>query len=257
MYKQFKDECQKRVEVQNNEKIWKNTHDWMFKDENMWKYSYNFEWLGRPIIQYPQDIVAFQELVWNVKPDLIIETGIAHGGSLILSASMLLMLEYTEALNTQSIIDPKSPKKMVLGIDIDVRGHNRKAIEEHPLSNRIKMIEGSSIDKNIVNQVYEYSKDFKRILLCLDSNHTHQHVLEELKLYTNLVSVGSYCIVFDTIVEHMPDEACTERPWGKGNNPKTAVHEFLKENDSFEIDKNIQNKLLITVALDGYLKRIK
>jgi len=211
------------------------------------KYSYNFSWLGRPIIQYPQDIVAFQEIIWEVKPDLIIETGIAHGGSLILSASMLTLLEATGEIETGR----------VLGIDIDIRSHNREAIEKHPLSSKITMFEGSSIDSDMIKKVKEFAKQGKKILISLDSNHTHDHVLAELNAYADLVSVGSYCIVFDTVIEDMPENSFPDRPWDKGNNAKTAVWEFLKSNNNFEIDKSIENKLLITVAPDGYLKRVK
>jgi len=219
-------------------------------------YSYNYKWMGRPIIQYPQDMAAMQELIWEVRPDLIIETGIAHGGSLIMNASLLAMLDYCDAIETGELIDPKKPKRRVLGIDIDIREHNRLAIEAHPMSNRIDMIEGSSIAEEIVNQVKTYAKNYKRILLSLDSNHTHEHVLEELKAYAPITSVGSYCVVFDTVVEDMPKELSGDRPWGPGDNPKTAVWEYLKTHPEFEIDKSIQNKLLITVAPDGYLKRV-
>lgn len=210
------------------------------------KYSYNFSWLGRPIIQYPQDMIAMQEIIWDVKPDLIIETGIAHGGSLIFSAAMLELVSVCTGIEGE-----------VLGIDIDIRPHNRKAVEEHPLSKRISMIEGSSIDAEIFRQVNEKSKSKKRILICLDSNHTHEHVLAELELYAPLTTVGSYCVVFDTVVEDMPKELSGDRPWGPGNNPKTAVHQYLKGHPEFEIDKNIDNKLLISVAPDGYLKRVR
>ena len=212
-----------------------------------YKYSYNFNWLGRPIIQYPQDIVAMQELIWKVKPDLIIETGIAHGGSLIFSASMITLLEVSKMI--------KSGK--VLGIDIDIREHNRVEIEKHPLANKIKMIQGSSIDETIVRQVHDFAKDYNNILVALDSNHKHSHVLAELNAYALLVSKGSYCVVFDTIIEDMPEDIFSDRPWGKGNNPKTAVWEFLKTHPEFEIDKSIENKLLITVAPGGYLRRVK
>jgi len=248
-YKQFKEECDKEIALQDNPQIWKKTNDWLYATVST-KYSYHFEWLGRPIIQLPQDIVQFQEIVWQTKPDLIIEVGIAHGGSLILSASMLTLLD---AL----FPPPKRGQRMVLGIDIDIRKHNREAIEAHPLANKIKMLEGSSTDEKIVNEVHEYAKNFKSIMVCLDSNHTHDHVLQELKLYASLVSVGNYCIVWDTVIEDMPEDSIQDRPWGKGNNPKTAVWEFLKTNTEFEIDKAIQNKLLITTAPDGYLKRVK
>jgi cephalosporin hydroxylase len=231
------------------------------------KYSYNFEWLGRPIIQYPQDMVAMQELIWQVKPDLIIETGIAHGGSLIMSASTLAMLDYCDAVEAGTTLDPRTTSRRVLGIDIDIRAHNRKAIESHPMSHRIDMIEGSSIALEIVAQVHESAKGCKRILVSLDSNHTHEHVLAELEAYAPLVSIDSYCVVFDTVIEDMPDDIFQDRPWGKGDNPKTAVREYLrrlKEEGrtaadgaplNFEMEKMIENKLLITVAPDGYLKR--
>lgn len=220
------------------------------------KYSHNFSWMGRPIIQVPQDMVAMQELIWEVKPDLIIETGIAHGGSLIMNASLLAMLDYCDAIESGEIIDPAKPKRRVLGIDIDIREHNRKAIEAHPMSNRIDMVQGSAIAKDVIDQVHEYAKNYKRILISLDSNHTHEHVLAELEAYAPLTSVGSYCVVFDTAVEDMPAQMFQDRPWGPGDSPKTAVWEYLKTHSEFEIDRSIQNKLLITVAPDGYLKRI-
>ena len=204
-------------------------------------YSYHFSWLGRPIIQFPQDIIALQEIIWRVRPDLIVETGIAHGGSLIFSASLLELL---------------GNKGVVVGVDIDIREHNRVEIEEHPMAKRIHLIQGSSIDNDVVRRVHEFSASEKRALVILDSMHTHAHVLEELRLYSPLVRKDSYLVVMDTVVEDMPEDFFPDRPWGKGDNPKTAVWEFLKENDRFEIDHEIQNKLLITVAPDGYLKCI-
>lgn len=220
------------------------------------RYSYNFSALGRPIIQYPQDMVAMQELIWQIKPDLIIETGIAHGGSLMLSASMLALLDMCEAIEAGKTIDPKQSKRKVLGIDIDIRAHNREAIEAHPMSSLIEMIQGSSIAPDVVEQVQQIAKGYERVLVCLDSNHTHDHVLAELEAYAPLTSVGSYCVVFDTIVEDMPADMFPDRPWGPGNNPKTAVWEYLEKHDGFKIDKDLHNKLMITVAPDGYLKRI-
>ena len=219
-------------------------------------YSYNFDMLGRPIIQYPQDMIAMQELVWEIKPDLIIETGIAHGGSLIMSASMLALLDICDAIESGEMLNPRESQRKVLGIDIDIRQHNREAIETHPMSSRIQMIQGSSIDPEVVNKVKAIAKNHNRILVCLDSNHTHDHVLAELQAYAPLTSVGSYCVVFDTIVEDMPKEMFPNRPWGPGDNPKTAVWEYMLNHPEFSIDKNIQDKLLITVAPDGYLKRI-
>lgn len=221
------------------------------------KYSYNYFWLGRPIIQYPQDMVAMQELIWQVRPDLIIETGIAHGGSLILSASMLALLDLCEAIESGTPFDPRSSRRKVLGIDIEIRPHNRAAIEAHPMFSRIQMIEGSSIDPAVIAQVKDIAKQHPRVLVCLDSNHTHDHVLAELEAYAPLVNVGSYCVVFDTVIEDMPAEMFPDRPWGPGNNPKTAVWEYLKSHPEFQIDKTIEHKLLITVAPDGYLKRVQ
>lgn len=232
------------------------------------KYSYNFTWLSRPVIQYPQDMVAMQEIIWHVRPDLIIETGIAHGGSLILSASMLALLDYCDAVESGQSLDPRTARRRVLGIDIDIRPHNRSAIEKHPMAHRIAMIQGSSVAAETVARVHEFAKGSQRILVCLDSNHTHEHVLAELEAYAPLVSRGSYCVVFDTVVEDLPDELSPDRPWGKGDNPKTAVREYLRRIDkggragvdgtrlAFEADKSIEHKLLITVAPDGYLKRV-
>lgn len=246
-YENFKKECLSEIEVQSQDQNFTVTsQNWITKAQSL-KYSYHFEWLGRPIIQYPQDIVAMQELIWSIQPDLIIETGIAHGGSLIFSASMLEL---------NAICGGRQDAE-VLGIDIDIREHNRKAIESHPMFKRISMIQGSSIAPDIIEQVKEKAKGKQRILVCLDSNHTHDHVLAELEAYAPLTSVGSYCVVFDTVVEDLPDDMFGDRPWGVGDNPKTAVWEYLKTHPEFEIDKTIQNKILITVAPDGYLKRVK
>lgn len=220
------------------------------------QYSYNFEWLGRPIIQYPQDVVAMQEIVWQVRPDLIIETGVAHGGSLIFSASMLALLDVCDAIEQNKIIDPSKSTRKVIAVDIDIRAHNRAAIEEHPMASRIQMIQGSSIVPEIVEQVKKIAAGYRTVLVCLDSNHTHEHVFKELNAYAPLVTKGSYCVVFDTIVEDLPKEMFANRPWGPGNNPKTAVWEYVKTHPEFEIDKSIQHKLLITVAPDGWLRRI-
>jgi cephalosporin hydroxylase len=249
-------ECNERVASYIGGEIDRAAYDFM-RASTIPKYSYNFFWLSRPIIQYPQDMIAMQELIWQVKPDLIIETGIAHGGSLILSASMLAMIDYCEAAEAGKPLDPKASRRRVLGLDIDIRAHNRAAIEAHSLAHKIDMIQGSSIAPEIIAQVHEHAKGYERILICLDSNHTHEHVLAELEAYAPFVSSDSYCIVFDTVIEDMPDDMFPDRPWGKGNNPKTAVWEYLKTHPEFEIDKSIQHKLLITVAPDGYLKRVR
>lgn len=265
---QFAEQVKKNIDglgadrdIQDLTRIW-------LRDSLKHLYSYNFTWLSRPIIQYPQDMVAMQELIWRIKPDLIIETGIAHGGSLILSASMLALLNYCDAIESGEGFDPRSSQRQVLGIDIDIRAHNRAAIEGHPLASHIKMIQGSSIAPEIVAEVHKIAKGYKKILICLDSNHTHEHVLAELEAYAPLTSKGSYCCVFDTVIEDLPSDTYRDRPWGKGDNPKTSVWEYirrLKEEGrvavdgaplNFEIDKSIENKLLITVAPDGYLRRV-
>ncbi len=247
MTKQFNDEVNQRKEANGVNAELKKAGSDFIEASTLPKYSYNFSWLGRPIIQYPQDIVAMQELIWSVQPDLIIETGIAHGGSLIFSSSMLEL----------NALCGGPTNALVLGIDIDIRQHNREAIEAHPMAKRIQMIQGSSVDPQIIAQVKNLAAGFKRILVCLDSNHTHDHALAELEAYASLTSIGSYCVVFDTIIEDLPADMFQDRPWGPGNNPKTAVREFLKSHPEFQIDKSIDHKLLISVAPDGYLKRIE
>lgn len=252
---EFENEILERLSANGKDVALQETANEFMLRSIMPKYSYNFGWLGRPIIQVPQDIVAMQELIWKVKPDLIIETGIAHGGSLIFSASMLALMDYAEAQAKGEMLDPAKPRRMVLGVDIDIRAHNRVAIEKHSLANRIKMLEGSSIDAKIIKTVCTEAKQAKRILVCLDSYHTHDHVLAELNAYGPLVSVGSYCVVFDTF--DIPKEYLSDRPWGPGNNAGTAVQEYLKTNEDFQVDRDIDNKLLISVSPGGYLRRIK
>jgi cephalosporin hydroxylase len=252
----FQDEILERLYSYDGNVELKNASSAFIHQSIINKYSYNFSYLGRPIIQYPQDMVAMQELIWSVRPDLIIETGIAHGGSLIMNASILALLDHCDALENNELIDPKNPTRRAIGIDIDIREHNRKAIENHPMSNRIDMIQGSSISKNVIQNVRNISEGYSKIMICLDSNHTHDHVLSELKAYAPLTSIGSYCVVFDTIIDDLPNNTFTDRPWSKGNNPKTAVKEYLKMHTEFEVDKKIDSKLLISVAPNGYLKRI-
>ena len=238
---EFIDERHHRITSNNSNSRLRQAADAFNVESNKAQYSYNFSWMGRPIIQYPQDMIAMQEIIWNVQPDLIIETGIAHGGSLIYYASLLELIGKGE----------------VLGIDIDIREHNRKEIESHPMFKRIKMLQGSSVDAALVREVEKYAVGKKSVMVCLDSNHTHEHVLDELKFYSSFVTTGSYLVVFDTIVEDLPDNYLPDRAWTKGDNPKTAVHEFLKTHPEFVIDTDIDNKLLVSVAPQGYLKRIK
>jgi cephalosporin hydroxylase len=212
--------------------------------------------MGRPAIQYPQDLIAMQELVFEVRPDLIIETGIAHGGSLIHSASLLALLDMSDAITSGEAMDPRMSRRRVVGIDIDIRDHNRMAIEAHPMASRIEMIESSSTAPDVVERVRNLAAGYETVMVLLDSNHTHEHVHAELVAYAQLTTAGSYCIVYDTVIEDMPDEAFPDRPWGVGNNPKTAVHAFLGGHPEFVIDTAITDKLQITVAPDGYLRRI-
>ena len=239
--KEFELERELRIEAQGKNTLLVEAAHCFLSESIKPMYSYNFYWMGRPIIQYPQDIVVMQEILWSVKPDLVIETGIAHGGSIIFYASILELIGKGE----------------VLGIDIEIRPHNRKAIEKHPMYKRITMIEGDSVSGVVLDQVTERVRGKKTVLVCLDSNHTHDHVLNEMKSYSPFVTKGSYLIVFDTIIEELPDDFYPDRPWSKSNNPKTAVRDFLKMNDRFTIDKSIESKLLITVAPDGYLRCIR
>ena len=268
LHEEFRKEVAKNIDDMGvDDEFKKLSNSWMRKSIEL-RYSYNFSSLGRPVIQYPTDMIATQELIWSIRPDLIIDTGIAHGGSAIMNASCLALLDYCDAVQSGNILDPTATSRKVLGLDIDIRSHQKEAILSHPMAHHIDMLEGSSIDEEIVTQVYDYAKDFKTVLVCLDSDHTHSHVLEELKAYAPLVSKGSYCIVWDGIIEDLPDDAHPNRRWEPGNSPKTALHEYLSMIDSdklldvkgdtlrFEIDKAIENKIAVTVAPDGYLKRV-
>jgi cephalosporin hydroxylase len=264
----FKAECAANAAGYATDAAWQEASRQWLRRAFEQKYMYNFAWMGRPIIQTPIDMVAMQELIWAVKPDLVIETGIAHGGSLVMSASMLALLDYCDAVESGKPLDPRATRRRVLGIDIDIRAHNRAAIEAHPMAHRIDMIQGSSIAPETVGQVRGIAKKHEKVLVLLDSNHTHEHVLAELEAYAPLTSAGSYCVVFDTVVEDMPEGLFPDRPWKRGDNPKTAVHEYLRKLKAggqraadgaplaFEIDRAFEQKLLITVAPDGYLKRV-
>lgn len=247
MTKPFQDEVAERISSNGRNRDLRRAALAFTEASTAPKYSYNFSWLGRPIIQYPQDMVAMHELIWSIRPDLIIETGIAHGGSLIFYASMLEL----------NAICGGPRDATVVGVDIDIRAHNRAAIEAHPMSKRIRMIQGSSIADEIIREIRGAAKGRERVLVCLDSNHTHDHVLAELEAYAPLTSVGSYCVVFDTIIEDLPEDMYPDRPWGPGNNPRTATREFLRTHPEFLVDSAIDDKLLISVAPGGYLKRVR
>lgn len=239
-HSQFIDERKRRLVSYQREKELIGSAQGFLEQTVHHQYSYNFEWMGLPIIQYPQDLVALQEIIWNTKPDLIIETGIARGGSLVFYASMLAQL---------------GGHRKVIGIDIDLRSHNKARLLNHPMSEWMHFIEGSSISDEIFAQVNEMAKPYQNIMVCLDSNHTSEHVFQELCLYVPLVTKGCYCIVFDTIIENMPKGHYQNRPWDKGNNPKTAIEQYLVENKDVEVDTEIDAKLLISAAQGGYLKR--
>jgi|SRR6185437_11415386 len=244
---EFALQCSREIEAQGADKrLLAATRD-LHRAIGAYNYFYHFSWAGLPVLQCPQDIVQMQELVWCIQPDLIIETGIARGGSLMLYASLLTL--------NATCGGPQDAK--VLGIDIDIREHNRAKIEAHPLFKRISMIEGSSISREVIDKVKAIARGKARVIVSLDSNHSHDHVLAEMEAYAPLTSVGSYCVVFDTLVDELPAEDYRNRPWGAGNNPKTAAREFLKSHPEFEIDKSIQYKLLMTAAPDGFLKRIR
>lgn len=204
-------------------------------------HAYQWNWMGLPIIQSMEDIVAAQELIWKVKPDVIVETGIAWGGSMVFYASMLELIG----------------KGRVIGIDVALPQSNIDEIMKYKFSNRITLIHGSSVDQKIVDQVKAQIKPGEKVLLGLDSNHTHDHVLEELQLYSPLVTKDSYIIVSDTVVEDIPVQEHRPRAWGPGNNPRTAVNEFLKTTDRFVLDDYYNAKLLVTFDKGGYLRCTK
>jgi cephalosporin hydroxylase len=266
--REFRAECERHVAAYAEDRAWQQlSRQWLQRAFEQ-KYMYNFTWLGRPIIQTPIDMVAMQELIWSVRPDLVVETGIAHGGSLILSASLLALLDYCDAASAGTVLDPKRSRRRVLGVDIDIRAHNRAAIEAHPMAHRIDMIQGSSIDPGVVARVRAAAARHEKVLVLLDSNHTHEHVLAELEAYAPLTTRGSYCVVFDTIVADMPEGVFPDRPWNRADNPKTAVREYLRRLEdegrdaadgsrlAFEVDEAFERKLMITVAPAGYLKRV-
>ena len=264
----FERECREEVARQGaSDRLRELTSAW-FLEANTLQYSYHFRALGRPIIQYPQDMVAVQELIWSVRPTLVIETGIAHGGSLVMSAAMLALLDYADAVQAGRSLDPHAPGRRVIGVDLEIRSHNRAALDAHPMRHKIELIEGSSVDPAVVAAVRDRVRGDDTVLVLLDSNHSHEHVLAELQAYAPLTSPGSYCVVFDTVIEDMPSGNFPGRGWDVGNNPRTAVRAYLAALDSggttdadgrplrFAVDQAIEDRLLITVAPGGYLRRL-
>ena len=266
--RQFQEDVRRNIDaIAQARELQERSLAWL-RDTLPYRYSYNFTWLGRPIIQYPQDMIAIQELIWQIRPDLIIETGVAHGGSLLLSASMLALLDHCDARSSREAADHSESGRRVVGIDIEIRPHNRAAIEAHPLSHKIDLIEGSSTSPDVVSAVKQLAQRHHHVMVILDSNHSHEHVLAELRSYAPLVTRGSYCIVFDTVIEYLAGVDFGDRPWSRGNSPMTAVEHFLAMASSevtpaadgerllFEADTRIDAKLLITTAPRGYLRRI-
>ena len=169
---------------------------------------------------------------------------------------MLALLDLCDASKTGEMLDTSNSRRKVIGVDIDIRAHNRAAVEAHPMSKRIKMFQGSSIDADIVSKVRAEVGDAKSVLVCLDSNHTHAHVYQELLAYAPMVTQGSYCVVFDTVIEKLPDDMFPSRPWSVGDNPMTALEAFIQDNKHFEIDEKWDAKLQISAATRGYLRKI-
>lgn len=265
----FQAERRERIDGYRQDAEWKALSERWRDTAFAQNYVYNFDWLGRPIVQMPADMVAVQELIWSCKPDLIVETGIAHGGSLMLSASMLALLDIADAVTGGTTLDPRTPRRKVLGIDIDIRAHNKHEIENHPLFSWIEMIEGSSIADETTQAAAAVASGYERVMVFLDSNHTHEHVLAELEAYAPLVSPQCYCVVFDTVVEHLPAEMYPNRPWAPGDNPKTAVNAYLTLLDTegrqdvsgadlmFEVDEKLDAKVALSSAPGGYLRRVE
>lgn len=245
---QFQQEKERDIQAMTQDKNTKRIGRLFMDHVTDYKYGYYFTWMGRPIIQHPQDMVALQEVIMEVRPDLIIETGIAHGGSLVFSASMLELLDIWMPV--------QKFQREIVGIDIDIRAHNRAAIAEHPMFRKITMLEGSSTDEKIAEEVRSIAARHQKIMVLLDSCHTEEHVLKELETYSPLVSVGSYLVVYDTLVE-FEDKPHADRPWGKGNNPYTAVQKFLLTHDEFSVDERVEQKIVITSCPGGWLQRMK
>lgn len=230
------------------------------------RYMYNWEWMGRPVIQLPADMLALGEAIWSSRPDLVIETGVAHGGSVVHSAAMLALIDLAEAAERGETLDPAAPRRRVVAVDIDIRPHNRAALESHPLASRITLIEGSSLDPDVIAQVRALARG-RRAMVCLDSNHTHDHVLGELRAYAPLTARGAHCVVFDTIIEDLPRDFFADRPWNPGDSPRTAIAAFLEEcaRDGavgadgaplkLTLDAAIDAKLMLTAAPGGFLRR--
>jgi cephalosporin hydroxylase len=204
-------------------------------------YSYMWTWLGLPIIQMPSDIAAMQEIIWEQRPQVVVETGFARGGSTILYSSILELIG----------------EGIVVAVDIEFREHNRDAVEKHPLGHRVRFVEGSSIDDEVMAQVGSQVDGAERVMVILDSDHTHAHVLEEIRRYAPLVTPGQFLVVADTVVEHIPSQEHRPRSWGPGNNPQTAVDQFMAENpDVFAVDDWANNKLLMSSSRGGYLRKL-
>ena len=222
----------------NNLEFQAASSDWMqLAVDN--KYSHQFDWLGVPIIQMPEDLIIFQEIVYKTRPDLIIETGVARGGSIIFWASIQKLCGITGK---------------VLGVDVDIRQHARSAINDSNFKDEIDLIEGSSIEDKVVDQVKKIISQHKRIMVVLDSNHTHEHVLSELEIYSKFVSKDCFLLVLDTVIDDLKVDST--RPWGPGSSPKSAAKEFmLKTSEDFINEQSYENRALLSVAPNGYWRK--
>ncbi len=237
---QFNEEKKENIKkAYDNPELHKSALDFITKSDQH-NYAYNWTWLDMPIIQMPEDIMLVQEIIWETKPDIIIETGIAWGGSVVLYASILELIG----------------KGQVLAIDKVLPQHNIDAIMKYNFSSRIKLFEGSSIDESIVNAIRDIIKPTDKVMVLLDSNHTHAHVYEELKIWESFVTSGQYLVISDTIVEEIPEQTHRSRSWGHGDNPMTALNQFLSENNKFTRENDYNHKAICSFTRNGYLKRI-
>ncbi|MBU92411.1 MAG: cephalosporin hydroxylase [Rhodobiaceae bacterium] len=248
----FNKDCEQEIRLQSEDKEFAAlSREWIEK-ANSFKYSYHFSWMGRPIIQYPTDIIAIHEIIYKTKPNFIIETGIAHGGSVTFNASQMALLDLVNPL-------PEGKKRHVYAIDIDIREHNRRQLEQHPLADYFTLYQSSSTDLNLIKNIEDDIKGSQENIdggmVILDSNHTQEHVFKELNLFEKFVGSGNYLVVFDTIIEFLEKASWPGRDWSKGNNPYTAVIDFLSQNNEFEIDKTVDNKIMFGVGPSGYLRK--
>ena len=231
------------VALGNDDQVFEQSLD-LITSIDKYDYSYLWSWMGVPIIQMPADVMATQEVIWATKPDVIIETGVARGGSVLFMASLLEMLGGGK----------------VVGVDIDIRAHNRATIEDHVMSKRVVLIEGGSVDEDTLASVRAQIPKGARVMVVLDSDHSREHVLSECRAYGQMVTEGCYLVVADTLVGHITeDKAPTKRSkiWFKGDEPLSALNDYLAENDRFLVDPVLNGKLVLSSSPGGYLQCVK